>query len=316
MSSGKKFLLIFLSVVCVALLCVGAVHFYRNYLFYDVDFEVNDTLPDGEGKSATVILLGGQSNAAGCSRVDYLEKNVSEEKIAQYQDGFDNVYINYFSSGRNISSGFVKCALNQGETEGYFGPELGLAEKLNELYPDEQFFIIKYAWSGTNLFDQWLSPTSKGKTGKLYKSFVRFVEESMEYLIEKNYHVKIEGMCWMQGESDSFSVENGRDYEIHLTNFISDIRRRFDKYAADDGIAFVDALIADNPAYWVYCDLVNDSKRAVADLSPMNALVDTNGEGLVCNKEPEDKPDRAHYDSLSEIKLGHLFALELAGFLD
>lgn len=138
----------------------------------------------------------------------------------------------------------------------------------------------------------------------------------MEYLIEKNYDVKIEGICWMQGESDSSSVEKGRDYEMHLTNFINDIRRRFNKYAAEDGIAFIDALVADNPAYWVYCDLVNDSKRAVADLSPMNALVDTNGEGLICNKEPEKKPDRAHYDSLNEIKLGHLFACELAEFFD
>ena len=68
---------------------------------------------------------------------------------------------------------------------GFFGPELGLAEKLHETYPEEQFFIIKYAWGGSNLYDQWLSPSSFGRTGEMYKAFVCFVQQSMEYLTKK-----------------------------------------------------------------------------------------------------------------------------------
>ena len=51
-------------------------------------------------------------------------------------------------------------------------------------------------------------------------------------------------------------------------------------------------------------------------MSPMNVLVDTISAGLDCTKEPEDTPDIPHYDSLSEIKLGHLFAEAVAGFFD
>jgi hypothetical protein len=278
-------------------------------------YTVNDTLPDGEGKTATVILLGGQSNASGCSRDDYLKKKVSAEKYEEYKAGYDNIYINYLS-GANRSDGFVKCATLQGEMEGCFGPELGIADKLNELYPDQTFFIIKCAWGGTNLFEQWLSPSAKGKTGDLYKQFTRFVNTSIDYLESKNYDVKIEAMCWMQGESDSFSVENATDYEDNLNSFINDIRKNYKEYASNDGIAFIDAYIADNPVYWVYCELVNKSKKAVADASPMNVLIDTVGEGLSCSEEPEESVDMAHYDSLSEIKLGHLFAEELSNFLD
>ena len=144
----KKYLLAVIAVICLSLIFVGIVHYRRNYLCYDVDFTIEDTLADGEGKSATVILLGGQSNASGCSRDDYLEKNVSEEKYSEYKNGYDNVYINYYCTGTNESKGFVKCAAKQGEAGGYFGPELGLAEKMHELYPDERFFIIKYAWGG------------------------------------------------------------------------------------------------------------------------------------------------------------------------
>ncbi|MBR7122465.1 MAG: hypothetical protein IKC95_03320 [Oscillospiraceae bacterium] len=295
-----------------AVFVLGAVFAIHNYLTNQISYTLNDTLPNGGGKRARVILLGGQSNASGCSIDAYLKKNVPEEKYTQYENGYDNVYINYLS-GQNISEGFVKCSTAQGELGGFFGPELGLAEKLNEMYPNEMFFIIKCAWGGTNLYEQWLSPSSKGKTGKEYKAFVAFVQNSIDYLISKDYDIKIEGMCWMQGESDSFMMETSSAYGEHLENFIKDIRKKFSKYAADDGIAFIDAYIAQNPAYWVYYEGVNQGKAKVAQLSHLNSLVDTSE--LSCSNEPENTPDIPHYDSLSEIKLGHLFALHLDAYL-
>lgn len=313
MKKQKKIAVAVIAAVCAVLIGAGVIFMIAESK--KTVFTLNDYLPDGEGKKATVILLGGQSNASGCTHDEYLQKNVSAEKYAEYQSGYDNVYINYIS-GLKASDGFVKCATLQGELDGAFGPELGLAEKLHELYPDRTFFIIKCAWGGTNLFEQWLSPSSDGKTGDLYRKFTDFVNANLEYLESKNYDIEVEAMCWMQGESDSFSVENGTDYAEHLTNFISDIRRNFRRYAADDGIAFIDAYIADNPVYWVYCDLVNASKDAVAAASPMNALIDTISHGLSCSEEPAETPDLAHYDSMSEIKLGYLFAEEAAKFFD
>lgn len=307
-----KIAVIAITCLIVALGCIFAIQCYREN---NITFTINDTLPDGQGKKATVILLGGQSNASGCSLDEYLKRNVSTEKYDEYQSGYDNVYIN-FLSGAHRSQEFVKCAALQGEPEGTFGPELGLAEKLHELYPEQTFFIIKCAWGGTNLYEQWLSPSSSGRTGKLYKQFVAYTETSLEYLVSKNYDVSIVGMCWMQGESDAFSEDDSAAYGEHLNNFIEDIRDEFSKYAAEDGIAFVDAYIAANPAYWVYYEQVNQCKQEVAQRSHLNVLVDTISAGLDCSHEPEENPDMAHYDSLSEIKLGHLFAEQIALFLD
>lgn len=299
--------------VLVVLLVLGIVLGVRYNMKNKISFVVHDTLPDGQGKDAVVILLGGQSNASGCSLDEYLRRNVTEEKYAEYQNGYDNVYINYLA-GLNMSNGFVKCATAQGEAGGFFGPELGMAEKLHEMYPDETVFIIKCAWGGTDLHSQWLSPSSKGKVGDLYKQFVVYVETGLQYLVSKNYNIRIEGMCWMQGESDAFLVESAAKYGTHLENFIQDIRKEFSQYAADDGIAFVDAYIAENPACWVYYEMVNNGKREVAARSPLNVVVDTGM--LVCTGEPADNPDIPHYDSLSEIKLGHMFAEQLATFMD
>ena len=309
LNKRKTFILtIVLFAMVLVLGAVGTVHYYSAN---QIHYTVNDTLPDGNGKKARVVLLGGQSNASGCSLDEYLQKNVSAEKYAEYASGYDNVYINYLS-GMKLSQAFVKCSTLQGELDGGFGPELGMAEKLNELYPNETFFIIKCAWGGTNLFEQWLSPSSKGKTGKLYKSFVAFVQDSIKYLTSKNYNIQIEGMCWMQGESDSFSVEASNAYGEHLENFIKDIRKKFSKYASNDGIAFIDAYIAQNPIFWVYYEGVNQGKTYVANLSPLNTVIDTSH--LSCIKEPEPTPDIPHYDSLSEIELGHLFATNLVTY--
>ena len=315
----KRITWISLTLLAVAFL-VFSFFLVKNYLDNrasedKIVFTVKDTLPDGGGKTMRVILLGGQSNASGCSRDDYLKMNVSEEKYQEYSDGYDNVYINYLS-GANMSEAFVKCSTLQGEMEGCFGPELGLAEKLHEMYPDEDFVIIKCAWGGTNLYEQWLSPSSNGKTGKLYKQFVKFVKTSIDYLEGKNYEVSIEAMCWMQGESDSFLVSSAENYGKHLNNFIEDIRGEFSDYASEDGIAFIDAYIADNPVYWVYCDEVNAGKREVSKLSDKNFVVDTIAEGLAFSNEPADNPDLAHYDSMSEILLGHLFAIATSQYLD
>ena len=319
MSKKKQITLV--SVIALAVVFIVCSFFLVKHLIDNqaseekIIYTVNDTLPDGKGKTVRVILLGGQSNASGCSLDEYLRLNVSDEKYQEYQAGYDNVYINYLA-GANMSEAFVKCSTLQGELEGGFGPELGLAEKLNKMYPDEDFVIIKCAWGGTNLYEQWLSPSSSGKTGQLYKQFVKFVQTSIDYLEGKNYEVSIEAMCWMQGESDSFLTESAAQYGEHLKNFIADIRDEFSDYASEDGIAFIDAYIADNPMYWVYCDEVNAGKREVAKLADNNFVVDTIAEGLVCANEPTDTPDLAHYDSMSQILLGHLFAIATSQYLD
>ena len=315
MTRKKKIMLAGIASLSVGLLALGCQVGMDHYQENPFTFEVRDTLPEGNGKVARVILLGGQSNASGCSLDAYLAQNVSEEKYAEYTNGYDNVYIHYLA-GDHRSQGFVKCATLQGELEGAFGPELGLAERLSQLYPEETFFIIKCAWGGTNLYSQWLSPSSLGKTGTLYQQFVAFVQASMDYLMDKNYNVQIAGMCWMQGESDAYPVEVATAYGDKLERFIVDVRKEFSEYAADDGIAFIDAYIAANPMYWVYYQSINLCKDEVASLSPMNDVVDTIEAGLTCSQEPEGTPDMAHYDSLSEIKLGHLFAEHLAKYFD
>lgn len=312
----KKKKITITAIVLSVLLVIGALvlgHFLANRE-KEPDFGIKDTLADGGGKRATVILLGGQSNAAGCSRDEYLRLYVSNGQYAEYEAGYDNVYINYYVSGNNVSNEFVKCSTNQGEPGGYFGPELGMAQRLNDMYPDETFFIIKCAWSGSNLYQEWLSPSSPGPTGEYYTNFVEYVNTSIDYLISKNYDVSIAGMCWMQGESDSFGTDTATDYQDRLATFVDDLRKEFADHSVEGGMAFIDAYIADS-VLWTHYMLLNASKKAVANMSPLNSVIDTISEGLTVTEEPASDPDLAHYDAVSELRLGQLFVEELLSII-
>lgn len=117
----------------------------------NTNYPTCSNLEDGNNQKANVILLLGQSNASGASLTEYLKKNVSNEKFQEYENGYDNVLINYCIDDRVFSSNgqFVKTNLDCGSGIGSFGPEVGLAEVLSRNY--EKTFILKYTMSGYSL---------------------------------------------------------------------------------------------------------------------------------------------------------------------
>ena len=288
----------------------------REYYKMDINnnYPIADTLEKvPAGTEAKVIILIGQSNATGCSLTSYLQKGVSEQKYAEFQGGYQNVLINFCLDNHRFTSGgeFVPVDLNCSAGEGYFGPELGIAEQLSTAFPNEQFFILKFSMSGFSLNYHWLYDY---KPSYIYEAFKQFASTYLGYLASKGYDVKIEGMCWMQGESDSMADSSTLSYEKNLRTLISDVRTTFAEYAAEDGIAFIDAYISEC-IFWKNYVKLNQAKQTVADSSSLNVVIDTIAEGLTVTEEPADEPDIAHYDSLSEIKLGNMFAEELAKFL-
>lgn len=91
----------------------------------NVDFPSCDDLPDGNGKAAKVFLLLGQSNASGCSIVEYLQLNTDEATFAKYEAGFENVKINYCIDNQYVSSDgeFVPVDLTCGSATDFSGPK-------------------------------------------------------------------------------------------------------------------------------------------------------------------------------------------------
>ena len=78
----------------------------------------------------------------------------------------------------------------------------------------------------------------------------------------------------------------------------------------DSNFYFIDAGVSNSPA-WPEPEALNNAKIKFSNDSEYNIYFSTIDNGLEWSKEPEDNPDIAHFDSLSEIKLGKLFAEEI-----
>lgn len=284
----------------------------REYYKIDMNnnYEIVDTLENvPTGTVAKVIILIGQSNATGCSLTSYLKKGVSQQKYAQFEHGYQNVLINFCLDNHSYTSGgaFVPVDLNCAAGDGYFGPELGIAEQLSTAFPNEQFFILKFSMSGYSLNYHWLYDY---QPSYIYQSFKLFATTYLGYLASKGYAPKVDAICWMQGESDTTDYKASKYYK-NTVALVDCLRSDLTPYAPSGGIYFVDAGISSSP----YCEpaypQINKAKKRFADDSPLNVYFSTIEAGLTTLYEPESAPDLGHYDAMSELKLGRLFGAEL-----
>lgn len=260
-------------------------------------FPIADTVASASNEDANVVFLFGQSNATGCTQSQFLEQN-DKEIFDKYKLGFDNTYTNFVCENfNNASMRFTNTQLGQAASIGHFGPEVGIAEKLNN--SSKKTFIIKYTYGGTTLHNQWLD--GKGNRGGLYNCSVEFSNVCMNYLIAKGYKLNVLGICWMQGENDAvYDLQN--KYFSNTEKLVSYYRTDFKKYQND--IRFVDAKISE---VWSHYEQINEAKTKFTNSSSNNFLIDTIELGLTTKNEPKDTPDIAHYDSISMVKLGRAF---------
>lgn len=307
-------------ILCIALAavvlgaCVGLHLWWRSVnwpnkaikMDMHTDFPLPQDLENGGGKRVKVILLMGQSNATGIGRIEYLKEGTTPEQFAKYENGFDSVKINYcVDNHSNCSRGeFVSVDLGCSVWDSVFGPEVGMAERFCEVWGDEEVIILKYTYSGTSLYYQWLK---YGARGPIYLAMRKYVDTYMTALRKAGYDARIGAVCWMQGESDSFEPAVYQRYYRAQSNFVSYLRKDFAKYAEEGGICFIDAGISNSPC-WPGYENINAAKQKMAAESDLNYYFSTIEAGLEWGVEPTESPDLAHYGALSTLKLGHLFA--------
>lgn len=273
-----------------------------------------------------VVIISGQSNAVGCTAAKCLKDSFDRNYYNKCLHGFQGVGIAYdcwtkdvpvgkspmyYSQNHSKNDNFVRVMLGQGNSTSNFGPEIGIADKLNDTHAGK-LFLIKYACGASNLRDDW-----RDRNSPMYPRFITYVKMQIQNLINKGCTPTIKAFCWMQGEGDAWNEEGLHNkYCENLQVFVGNVREDLAQYNGGHEIPFIDATINNHPGDWPLPEDVNDGKRAFAALSENNYLIDTNANGLDTHQEPTpEQPDKAHYDSASQIKLGKLFAEAFEPFL-
>ena len=266
-----------------------------------------------------VVVISGQSNGVGCTHSDCIARSIGYSKYQEYMKGYEGIKIAYdcwtkdegpkfYSQNQSKNDNFVKVMLGQGNSLATFGPEIGISEALNEKYANK-LFLIKYACGASNLKDDWVKRDSP-----MYNRFVTYIKKQMNNLKDMGYEPTIKAMCWMQGEGDSYEGYY-QEYYDNTKEFVGNLRNDLKELAGNKDFPFVDAGINNSPQ-WQYYRKVNEAKQQFAEESENNIYIDTIAAGLHTNQEPFDTPDTAHYDTESQVQLGHLFAEAFEPFLE
>jgi len=171
-----------------------------------------------------VYLIGGQSNATG------------QGYIANIPLGFvadQNVMI-FHSRLLKGKDPYTWHPLYQAsETPDKFGMELSFGSRLKEWYPERKVAIIKHAFSGSNLYDDWNPGKNNWDTthfGKQYRYFVNTVEDGLAKLRVQGLLPEIKAMIWQQGEGDARDIAgmiHSANYGHNLNHFIHRVRQQF-----------------------------------------------------------------------------------------
>ncbi|MDP0490411.1 MAG: sialate O-acetylesterase [Verrucomicrobiota bacterium JB023] len=158
---------------------------------------------------ARVFLMAGQSNMSGAGL--WKELKESEKKPTA------GVQIWHKGQWQDIGPGVSA-------NEGRFGPELSFGREMKEAFPEDDIYLIKTAAGGTSMYKHWKVWDGQGP---LLKRFLKTANAALENLEDEGIEYSIEGMIWMQGESDAAQGQ-GAVYEESLLKFIQAMRKEFD----------------------------------------------------------------------------------------
>ena len=239
-----------------------------------------------------VVLLGGQSNAAGRGNPNELPTFPVNLQLPQ-----DDVL---FYEGSSLT------ALRPGSQ---FGPEITLGRTMAatlRLERGTRVAILKYGVGGTSLAVDW-KPGGDATTagdGPRYVTFQQTVSNGLAALASAYPGASIElaGLLWVQGERDAKGgFEN--DYEDNLVAFIEDVRIT---YGAELPFVISRLAIEQTNIPLPQLDILRAAQTVVANDDPLSPLLDTDGFGM--------QSDSLHFDSIGLQRIGASAARTLLAF--
>ncbi|MCA9258161.1 MAG: hypothetical protein KDA61_03120 [Planctomycetales bacterium] len=102
----------------------------------------------------------------------------------------------------------------------HFGPELTFGHAMAEHFRDRHIAILKIARGGTSMADHW--NFEPGSVGDMAAAFRQTIPSALQSLRDRGDEVRIRGMIWHQGESDTTSTPE--EFGAALTNLITQFR--------------------------------------------------------------------------------------------
>ncbi|WP_430932096.1 sialate O-acetylesterase [Saccharicrinis sp. 156] len=235
---------------------------------------------DQKTRPVKLFILGGQSNMDGCGK--------SEELPDAYK-----VHPHNTMTWDNKKKTWVSLGTDSfAERRKYkFGPEIAFSHLLAEKYPDYTIAIVKTSAGGTKLWKHWLP--NQG----MYSRFLQNMENAMQQLADSGVVCEIDGMLWMQGESDAETIEWANAYEKNLKILFEDVREQTKKDELPIVMGRISiGLLRETPWTFDYTERVQIAQEKVAAEDENVFIINTD--------KIKTLKDNTHFNSEAQIWLG------------
>ena len=256
---------------------------YYKVFFVSLFLTLSTTLVSGQSNSTSpvkIFLFAGQSNMDGCGKPEELPEKykVHPENTTTWdnkKESWVNLDENTFAKRRNH----------------YFGPEIAFSHRLAKAYPESTIAVIKTSAGGTGLYKHWLP----GKA--MYKHFLKNINNALEQLQDSGVVYEICGMLWMQGETDSETVELASAYEDNLKVFFDGIRDQTGKKDLPIVMGRISSsILKETPWVFDHAEIVQKGQENVAKEDKRVSIINTD--------KLKTWTDNTHFDGESQIWLG------------
>lgn len=180
------------------------------------------TPPAGASAPVKVFILSGQSNMEGLGGSGRLSPELATQPDVKIWSAIltepDPTAWEPLAGGFGVGKGF--------------GPEITIGQVLKEALPGHDVYLIKSARSGTPLSKTGRVNFDPDGTKNEYTKLICRVKAAVANLEAAGRTVSVDGMFWMQGESDALDRHNQPEsaepsaerYGANLRNFITSVR--------------------------------------------------------------------------------------------
>jgi hypothetical protein len=186
---------------------------------------------------------------------------------------------------------------NFAQPEGGFGPEIGLARTLMAKQPDKRLAIVKAAFSGTGLSQDW-NHAEAGEAGACYRALVAETRAAIAAAEQQGLTLRPRALVWVQGESDA-NAQHAPRYAQTLTEMMAALRRELQ---APELVVLLGVNTRFGGGQHPFMPKIVEAQQAVAEKDARCVYVDTSAAPIA---------NAAHFSSAGTLQVGRLFAESL-----
>ncbi len=269
-----------------------------------------------DAKPLKVFILAGQSNMEGQAVTDLEGKDYNDGKgtlrfllkdpkkaslvkhLAKPDGGWvvrDDVWCRYQRENGPLLAGPLSMGFSVYGDRHHFGPELQFGHVLGDHF-ENPVLLIKTAWGGKSLYQDFRPPSSGGQVGPYYTKMIAQVRETLDNL-KRDFPAydgqgyELAGFVWYHGWNDGVDPKNAvPQYEQNLVNLINDVRQEFKAPKLPVVIGELTGPWVEAPGEWT---TLRNAQRKVAERPEFRGnvlFVETHD----FVRKPEESPNPTH----------------------